>query len=944
MTASQRELADRLFAEAVAVPLAQQAAYLSENCADADVRREVESLLAFASRPPGIAKAIEQTAGSLAAPDFAGLRVGPYRLTNRIGQGGMGAVYRAARADDQFQKTVAIKMLRFPDGDAPTLERFRHERQILAALEDPHIARLLDGGSWIPPGAIEPQPYIVMEYVEGTPLTTYCEQEKLTIRQRLQLFRSVCDALSHAHRQLVVHRDVKPGNILVTADGEPKLLDFGISKLLNPETATGTTTVTAGLQAMTPDYASPEQARGEAVSTLTDVYSLGAVLYELLTGRRPHTLATHDPLEIAREICERPVPPPQINAELDLIILKAMQTDAPRRYQSVEQFSEDIRCYLSGLPILSRPDTLVYRASKFARRHWLGLAAAIAVFVALAGGIGVSTWEAKRADTEAATAKAVNEFLQNDVLAQAGASAQSGPSTKPDPDLKVRTALDRAAAQIEGKFAGRPAVEAAIRRTIGNTYSDLGLLGEAQKQLARAYELSRKAGGDETPEALGALNDLAVVYWAQGKYDAAEPLWHKLLDTQRRVLGVQDADTLSTMNNVGMVDDTLGKYAEAESLYTQALAIQRRKLGNEHSDTLTSINNLGLFYGKRGNYAAAEPLLTEALERNRRILGEEHPRVLTGMSNLARLYGEEGKFDMAVGLLEKVLEVRRRVLGEEHPSTLIAMNNLGIMYGNQGKYEQAEALLSKVLNVRLRVLGEKHLSTLISMNSLGVILRDEGEYQRAEALHVKALGIERQMLGENNAETLTTAYNLGVLYLSENKYAEAESLLAKVVEAQRRVLAPTDIATAKSLASLGDVRLREQKYREAETPLREASRTYEKLDAGWRVHDSQSLLGESLSGQEKYAEAEPLILAGYRGLAERQDTIPAESRFALEKAGARILRLYDAWHKPEQGAEWRRILPAQICSLYPYEVKRVIWWRRRELNAPITVSPGLSGC
>jgi serine/threonine protein kinase/Tfp pilus assembly protein PilF len=914
MTASQRELADRLFAEAVAVPRAQQAAYLSENCADADVRREVESLLAFASRPPGIAEAIEQTAGSLAAPDFAGLRVGPYRLTNRIGQGGMGAVYRAVRADDQFQKTVAIKMLRFPDGDAPTLERFRHERQILAALEDPHIARLLDGGSWIPPGAIEPQPYIVMEYVEGTPLTTYCEQEKLTVRQRLQLFRRVCDALSHAHRQLVVHRDVKPGNILVTSDGEPKLLDFGISKLLNPETATGTTTVTAGLQAMTPDYASPEQVRGEAVSTLTDVYSLGAVLYELLTGRRPHNLATHDPLEIAREICERPVPPPQINAELDLIILKAMQTEPPRRYQSVEQLSEDIRRYLSGLPILARPDTLAYRVSKFARRHWLGLAAAIAVFVALAGGIGVSAWEAKRADTEAATAKAVNEFLQNDVLAQAGAKAQSGPNTKPDPDLKVRTALDRAAGRIEGKFTGRPAVEAAIRRTIGNTYSDLGLLTDAQKQLERAYELSRRAVGDQAADTLGTLNDLAVVYWAQGKYAAAGPLWSKLLETQRRVLGDQHLDTLGSMNNMAMADDSLGKYAEAEALYTEALATQRRTLGTENLATLTSINNLGLFYAKRGNYSAAEPLLSEALDVERRILGEEHPNTLTGMSNLARLYGEQGKYAMAAALLEKVLEVRRRVLGEEHPSTLIAMNNLGITYGNQGQYTQAEALLSKVLEVRLRVLGEKHLSTLISMNSLGIIFRDEGEYPRAEALHMKALGIEREMLGEENAETLSTGYNLALLYLSEGRYGEAESLLVKVVDAQRRVLSPTDLATSKSLVALGEARLREQKYSEAETPLREAFRSYEKLNAGWRLHDSQSLLGESLSGQEKYGEAEPLLLTGYRGLAEQQGTIPAESRSVIEQAGARILRLYDAWHKPEKGAEWRRILQAQIGS------------------------------
>src|SRR5271169_207555 len=257
----QHDLLDRLFAEVLVLPREQQAAFLERNCDDPEVRSEIESLLAFASRPlKGITEAIGHVAGSLAAPDFMGQRVGPYRLTGRIGQGGMGAVYRAVRDDDQFEKTVAIKMLRFPDGDPAILQRFRHERQILASLEHPNIARLLDGGAWNPPGSAEGQPYIVMEYVEGWPLTAYCEEGQLSVRQRLVLFRQVCDALSYAHRQLVIHRDVKPGNILVTADGTPKLLDFGVAKLLDPEIGHGAATRTStGLLAMTPDYASPEQ-------------------------------------------------------------------------------------------------------------------------------------------------------------------------------------------------------------------------------------------------------------------------------------------------------------------------------------------------------------------------------------------------------------------------------------------------------------------------------------------------------------------------------------------------------------------------------------------------------------------------------------------------------------------------------------------------------------
>ena len=908
MTVQQRALLDRLFEGAVGLPPERQPAFLSQNCPDPAVLQELESLLTFASRPlEGMTEAIEQVAGSLAAPDFMDQRVGPYRLTGRIGQGGMGAVYGAVRDDDQFQQTVAIKMLRFPDGDPAMLQRFRHERQILASLEHPYIARLLDGGAWVPPGSAESQPYIVMEFVEGLPLTAYCEAKKLTIRQRLVLFRQICDALSYAHRQLVIHRDIKPANILVTSDGTPKLLDFGVAKLLDPEMGHGAGTRTStGLLAMTPDYASPEQVRGEPVSTVTDVYSLGAVLYELLTGRRPHQLATYDPLEIAREICEREVPPPGIGVDPDVIVLKALQKEPVRRYQSAEQFSEDVRRYLEGLPIAARPDTAMYRTMKFVQRHWLGLGAVAAVFVALVGGIGVSTWEARRADTEAATAKAVNEFLQNDLLAQASAKTQAGPNTKPDPHLEVRTALDRAAARIEGKFAGRPAVEAAIRRTIGNTYSDLGLLAEAQRQLERAIELNRKTLGDEAAETLHSLNDLAELYWTQAKYADAAPLWNKLLQSQRRALGEEHPDTLRTVNNLAALSFALGKYPEAESLFARALAVQRRKLGSDHEDTLSTMNNLGLLYTNRANYAAAEPLLTEVLERKGRVLGEEHPDTLSSMANLARLYEEQGKYAMAEALMRRVLEVRQRVRGEQHPETLAAMNNLGRLYGGRGDYAGAEALLSKAVDGRRRGLGEQHISTLVSMRTLAIILRDEGKYERAEALHTKALEIARRVLGEEHRETLSSASDLGRLYLSQGRYAAAESLLGKVVEAERRVLGPDDIGTTKGLASLGEAWLFEQKYPEAELPLREAFANYEKLNSGiWGRYDTHSLLGASLAGQKKYAEAEPLLLSGYRGLLERQTTMPADSRWVVELAGERIVRLYRDWGRPEEAAKWR---------------------------------------
>ena len=602
MTAHQRALLDGLFAEAVALPRQQQQTFLAENCNDPEVWAELGSLLAFdtSSLPLHFLEAIGETAVSLAGDALIGQRLGPYRLTSKVGQGGMGTVYRAVRDDDEFQQTVAIKMLRFAQGDAAAAQRFRRERQILAMLEHPHVARLLDGGAWIPPGSAESQPYIVMEYVEGVPLTAHCEEKRRNLRQRLLLFRQVCEALSYAHQRLVVHRDIKPANILVTADGTPKLLDFGIAKLLELETGPGAGSLTsAGLRAMTPDYASPEQVRGDPVSTVTDVYSLGAVLYELLTGCRPHQLVTYAPLEIAWKICEGEVRSPSavggrhLRGDLDVIVLQAMQKEPARRYRSVEQFSEDIRRYLEGMPVIARPDTLTYRAVKFVQRHRLGLVGVGAIFLALVGGVAASTWQAmrarsaelaalgqkQRADTESATAKAVNDFLQNDLLAQAGATAQAELSKKPDPELKVRTALDRAAAGIASKFDGQPLVEASILHTIGKTYLDLGLYPQARSHMERALELQRRALGEEHPVTLTTMSSLGELYLHEEDYAKCEQLLSRTVEAQRRVLGQAHPDTLRTMDDLAIAYDRRGNHAEAERLYTEVLRVRRLDAG-----------------------------------------------------------------------------------------------------------------------------------------------------------------------------------------------------------------------------------------------------------------------------------------------------------------------------------------------------------------------------
>jgi tetratricopeptide (TPR) repeat protein len=415
MNPDQFRRLDALYDEAAALGPAERSRFIDERCADDDeVRRELLAALGD-DGSSGLTGLVERAAAAAVGVEAAwtGRRVGPYRIVRPLGHGGMGAVYLAVRDDAEFHKQVAIKTLKFELESGPAVARFRHERQILAHLEHPNIARLLDGGT-----TEQGTPYIVLEYVDGVQIVEWCQQQRLTVDERLRLFRDVCDAVQYAHQHLIVHRDIKPGNILVTSDGVPKLLDFGIAKLLDSDALAGFHTMHTSGPMMTPDYVSPEQVRGEPVSTATDVYALGAVLYELLTNTRPHALHTYDPAEIARVVCETDVRPPSatgnrhLRGDLDTIVLKAMQKEPSRRYSSVTALTEDIRRYLEGLPVAARPDTAIYRATKFVRRHRLGVVATAAVVASLGIGVALALREARVAERRFAQVRELsNTFL-----------------------------------------------------------------------------------------------------------------------------------------------------------------------------------------------------------------------------------------------------------------------------------------------------------------------------------------------------------------------------------------------------------------------------------------------------------------------------------------------------------------------------------------------------
>lgn len=745
----------------LALETSQRSAYLDQIAkSDPQLRLELESLLISHRDMAGDFLDVPVYSGSVAPvsppASLIGQRLGAYQIVSEIGRGGMGEVYRAVRVDDQYQKEVAIKVIRAGRESAFVVSRFKNERQILAKLEHPNIARLLDGGT-TPEGV----PYLVMELIEGESIIEFCNRRGLDIAARLKLFLQVCAAVQFAHQRLIVHRDIKPGNILVTADGTPKLLDFGISKILGDEheTASLERTVTV-IRMLTPAYASPEQTKGEPITTASDVYSMGVVSYELLAGRRPYH-AEGTPEEIARVICEHEPEKPSsaarssleeassrssrrnemaqkaikyLRGDLDRIVLMALRKEPHRRYASASEFAADIQRYLNHEAVLAVPPSLGYRARKFARRYRVALATASAFVLVLMLAAIVSIREGIRANREAAVADAVNEFLQNDLLAQASASAQSGPNTKPDPHLEVRTALDRAAQRIEGRFTKQPEVEAAIRDTVGWTYFDLGSYSEARKQLEQALGLRRRILGTEDPKTLKTMEHLAIVALHQGNFAEAEALASGALATQRRVLGTQHHDTLASMIHLGSVYHDEGKFAQAETLDTEALEIEKRMLGPESPETLMSMNNLAIVYMREGKFAQAEALDSQILEIRKRVLGQEHPYTVGSMNNLSLVYMREGKYSQAEALEIQTLEIRKRVLGPEHPYTLQSMTNLANDYLYEGKYPEAEALYRQTWEIQKRVLGPEHPDTAATLYDLACVAARRGDKDQAIAL------------------------------------------------------------------------------------------------------------------------------------------------------------------------------------------------------------------
>ncbi len=815
--------------------------------------------------------------------DLTGRAVGRYRLLEEIGRGGMGTVYRAERADGAFEHTVALKLIRPGMGSAAVLRRFRHERQVLASLDHPNVARILDGGR-----ADDGRPYLVMELVDGEPITAYCNRRRLGVEARLRLFRQVCDAVAYAHRRLVVHRDLKPSNVLVAEDeqGRPhvKLLDFGIAKLMHPaeaglfsgEAGSEATLTRDGRLPLTPQYAAPEQVRGEAITTATDVYALGVLLYELLTGQPPYRLDASRPAEWERVIGgvepQRPsAAAPQGEAEshggeplkkrlagdLDTICLKALRKEPERRYPSPEALGADLERHLGGLPVEARPDTLAYRARKFVGRHRRAVAATAAVVVAFLALVGFYTQrlatERDRAEQEATTAEQVTAFLV-DVF------QSSDPFIVGGQEVTARELLDRGVERIDG-LGDEPAVQAVLLSVFGNIYHRLGLYDDARPLLERALTRYREVWGPTHERTALGLSELAGLLIDVGELDEAERLLREALAIDRRLDSDDPSGVVRRLNNLASVLWNKGAYAEAEPLYRDALAVRRRLHDGPHPDVALSLNNLASVLQDLGAYAEAESLYREALAMWRQLHGDEHPYIAGTLGNLAGLLVERRAYAEAEPLLREVLAMWRRLLGDEHPDVAVSLNNLAGLLDSVGKETEAEALYRESLAMRRRLLGDEHPYVMQSLINLAGVVYDQDRYEEAETHLTEALAM-RGVLNEGHPFTGIGLAMMGRLLTKTDRPEKAESLLREALAIAKETRGDEHVRTARMKLALGTTLTALGRYGEAEPYLTQASTVFQSDD--------------------------PTVLSTDR-----------------EDVGLALVEMYTAWGKPAEAARYR---------------------------------------
>jgi serine/threonine protein kinase/tetratricopeptide (TPR) repeat protein len=847
----------------------ERSAYLDDACRDQPtMRAEIEALLTAHDRlgggpPPGTSDkpglVAEVTLGdaSPAASERSGTQIGPYKLIEPIGEGGMGTVWMAQQAAP-VRRLVAVKLIKAGMDSRQVIARFEAERQALALMDHPNIARVLDAGA-----TPEGRPYFAMELVKGIPITRYCDERRMSVRERLELFVPVCQAVQHAHQKGIIHRDLKPSNVLVAPyDGVPvvKVIDFGVAKAAGQPLTERTLATGLGAVVGTLEYMSPEQAElnNLDIDTRSDIYSLGVLLYELLTGTTPlprkrlEAAAFEEVLRIIRE--EEPPRPsarlsttdelPSIAAnrgaepgrlsglvrgELDWIVMKALEKDRGRRYETASGFATDVQRHLADEPVLAGPPSAWYRLRKFVRRN-IGLVLAVSLVVlALVGGIVGTTvglvraeQARKTADEERAVARAISDFLQHDLLRQADSLEQADRGFSADPNLTVKEALHRAAGRIGERFRDQPLVEAAIRQAIGDAYFGIGEDQLSMPQLEQSLALRKARLSAGHLLTLSSMSSLARAYAHTNRLDDAQVLFEETLKLRKAKLGLTHPDTLESMESLATSFRFVQRYPDAASLHEETLELVKANLGPDHALTLRCMTNLGCDYLRTGRVSDAVALHEEVLKLSQAKRGPHHPGTLLVMTLLARSYEVAGRFAQAISLHEGTLKLMKANMGPDHPNTLTTVWGLTKAYQSAGRLAEAVALQEDSLKLLKAKRGLRDPETLRNMTRLAALHTDMGGHDLAELLLRQCLSI------------------------IETEWSDE-----------------------------------------------------------WDAYEVRSRLGGALLGQKKYAEAEPFLVRGYEGLKKHEAEIPRQLKACQTEALERLVKLYDAWEKPDEVARWR---------------------------------------